>query len=91
MNFLYNTINDSCDTTGITNENIKRITDEFGLENVTKDNICNKIKEYYNIQYTAKDKCKNDTTILGDSINDIHPFFFINIIENNKMFCGDIR
>ena len=90
-NYLYNTVNDSCDPTGITNDNIKKIADIFGLKNVTRENICNKIKEYYNIQDKVQERCQNDTTILGDSINDISPFFFVNIIENNKIFCGDIR
>ena len=84
-NYLYNTVNDSCYPTGITNDNIKKIADIFGLKNVTRENICNKIKEYYNIQDKVQERCQNDTTILGDSINDISPFFFVNIIENNKI------
>ena len=89
MNYLYDNVNDSCNGNMLSNENLQQITDDFNLNNVTRDNICNKIKDYFQVE--DKTKCQNDTTLLGDNINDVHPLFFASIIENDKIFCGDIR
>jgi hypothetical protein len=86
MKFLYQNPLDNCNTNDIDDESINYISELLNLKDTNKDNICDKISTMH-----TDLKCINDTTLLGEDLTKLHPLFLVYIIENNKIFCGDIR
>jgi hypothetical protein len=92
MNFLYQNQNSKCNSHDITDSDLNDIKKAYYIKNLSRQNVCDIINNYYKTNKNKNmKKCQNDTSILGDSISDINPLFFISFVQNDKIFCGDIR
>jgi hypothetical protein len=92
-NYLYQNINDTCNTNNLTNNDIINLGKTFGIENPDISTICKQISFLFDkrSKMIANLKCFTEETLIGTPVKELHPMFFYSFNEGNKLYCGDIR